>query len=78
MASTDEDYRALTTFVRNVGRYLRADGRILLFFGTSGDLGYLRQLLVEEGFAADVVGHRELVKDGMRVDYYTYRVSRVG
>lgn len=78
MASTDEDYRALTTFVRNVGRHLRADGRMLIFFGTSGDLGYLRQLLAEEGFAVEVLGHRDFVRDGMRVDYYTYRAVRAG
>jgi release factor glutamine methyltransferase len=78
MASTDENYRALTTFVRSVGRRLRPNGRMLIFFGTSGDLGYLRQLLAEKGFAAEVLGHRELVKDGMRVDYYTYRVTRAG
>src|SRR6266542_3086576 len=76
MASTDEDYRALTEFVRNARRYLRANGRMLVFFGTSGDLGYLRRLLAEEGFHAEVVAHRDLVKDGMRVDYYTYRVTR--
>jgi release factor glutamine methyltransferase len=78
MASTDEDYRALITFVRNADRHLCADGGMLIFFGTSGDLGYLRQLFAEEGFAAEVVGHRELVKDEMRVDYYTYRVTRAG
>ena len=44
MAITDEDYRALITFVRNADRHLCADGGMLIFFGTSGDLGYLRQL----------------------------------
>lgn len=78
MASSDENYRALTTFVRNAGRHLRANGRILMFFGTSGDLGYLLELLAEEGFAAEVVAHRELSRDGIRVDYYTYRVTRTG
>src|SRR6266511_579138 len=63
-------------FDRNARRYLRANGRMLVFFGTSGDLGYLRRLLAEEGFHAEVVAHRDLVKDGMRVDYYTYRVTR--
>jgi release factor glutamine methyltransferase len=55
---------------------LRADGRILIFFGTSGDLGYLRQLLAEEGFGVEVLGHREVLKDGIPVHYYTHRVTR--
>lgn len=78
MASTDEDYRALTTFVRNVDRHLSPTGRLLLFFGTSGDLGYLRQMLAEEGFAVDVCGHREVHKGHTRVHYYTHRVTRIG
>ena len=76
MASTDQDYRALTTFVRDVGDYLSPRGRMLIFFGTTGDLGYLRELLVDEKFAFEVVGHRETDKDGVRVDYYTHRVIR--
>jgi release factor glutamine methyltransferase len=76
MASTDESYHALTTFIRNVGRYLRPNGRMLIFFGTSGDLGYLRRLLAEEGFRIDILSHRTKVKDGIRVDYYTHRVTR--
>ncbi|MGW3604134.1 methyltransferase [Micromonospora sp. NPDC005161] len=76
MAATDANYGALTTFVRAAGRHLRANGRMLIFFGTSGDLGYLRQLLAEEGFTPEVVATRDVVKDGMRVDYYTYRVTR--
>lgn len=76
MASTDENYRALTRFVRDAGRYLRANGRMLMFFGTSGDLGYLHRLLADEGFTAETLAHADTVKDGMRVDYYTYRVTR--
>ena len=75
-ASTDEGYQALTTFVRTVDRHLRADARMLLFFGTSGDLGYLRQLLADESYAVEVIAHRQIAKDEMRVDYYTYRVTR--
>ena len=78
MAITDANYRTLTTFVRNARRYLRVGGRMLVFFGTSGDLGYLKQLLAEEGYAHEVLATREVVKDGVRVDYYTYRITRTG
>ena len=76
LAATDENYRAMTEFFRNAGRYLRPDGRMLIFFGTSGDLGYLRRLMAEEGFAVEVLAQRELSKDGARVDYYTFRLTR--
>lgn len=77
VASADENYRTLTTFVRNVGRYLRVNGRVLIFFGTTGDLGYLRQLLVEEGFRIEVLNQRKIIKDGTQVYYYTHRVTRL-
>ena len=38
-------YQALTRFFREARRRLTAKGRILIFFGTSGDLGYLRHLV---------------------------------
>src|SRR3954454_8395571 len=40
-AMTDEGYRSLTTFFREARDHLSATGRMLIFFGTSGDLGYL-------------------------------------
>jgi release factor glutamine methyltransferase len=48
---------------------------MLIFFGSSGDLGYLRRLIDEQGFSADVVAQDGLVKDGWRVEYFTYRVN---
>ena len=41
-ATTDEDYRALTTFFERVHAHLTANGRLLVFFGSSGDVDYLR------------------------------------
>lgn len=74
-ASADENYRALTTFFRSVRRYLAPGGRMLIFFGTSGDLGYLKHLIAQQGFRAETVANQDLVKDGMRVEYFTYRLS---
>jgi release factor glutamine methyltransferase len=47
---------------------------MLIFFGTSGDLGYLKHLADEEGFASEVVAWADLVKDSWRVDYFTFRL----
>src|SRR5918998_2779488 len=54
-ATTDENYRAMTTFFREAQRHLAHNGRMLIFFGSSGDLAYLKRLIDEEGFAAAAV-----------------------
>jgi release factor glutamine methyltransferase len=75
IATTDENYRTLTRFFRSVRQHLTDRGRILIFFGTSGDLTYLRRLFKEEGFRAEVLAQQNLVKDGWRVDYFTFRLT---
>jgi release factor glutamine methyltransferase len=76
-AMTDEGYRAMTTFFRQAGRHLAPAGRMLIFFGTSGDLGYLQQLFAQERYDAEVVASDTLAKDGLTVEYFTFRVTRV-
>lgn len=75
LASADENYRALTAFFRGARAHLTPAGRMLIFFGTSGDLAYLRWLAREQGFGLRVVAQQELVKDGWRVDYYTFLMT---
>lgn len=72
---TDEAYQAMTRFFREARGHLGPDGKMLIFFGTSGDLGYLHQLMAEEGFHWEVVAHDDLVRDGWKVDYFTFLVS---
>lgn len=74
-AITDENYRAMTRFFRAARHFLTERGRMLVLFGTSGDLGYLRQLVDEEGFTSEVVARRDLVRDGWRVEYFTFRLA---
>ena len=74
-AMTDEGYRAMTTFFRDARHYLADGGRMLIFFGTSGDLGYLESLLEKEGFSSEIVAHDELVREGWGVEYFTFRVT---
>jgi release factor glutamine methyltransferase len=71
----DEGYRAMTTFFREARQHLTPGGRMLIFFGTSGDLGYLQSLMAKEGFMAQVVAHDDLTRDGWKVDYFTFRVT---
>ncbi|HEX7745013.1 MAG TPA: methyltransferase [Micromonosporaceae bacterium] len=75
MASTDENYGAMTRFFRDARQHLTAGGRMLIFFGTSGDLGYLQRLTSEAGFTSNVVAELELDRDGHRVRYLTLRLT---
>ncbi len=72
-ATTDEDYGALTRFFAEVDGHLAPGGRILLFFGTSGDIAYVRELSAR--FDTEVLATERLTRDGWDVDYFTFRLS---
>jgi release factor glutamine methyltransferase len=74
----DEGYRTLTRFMREAPSYLSERGRMLMFFGTTGDLGYLRQLISQNGFQTEVVGSRDLERDGAVVSYFAFRLIHRG
>lgn len=76
MASTDQDYRAMTRFFCEADRHLAPDGRMLIFFGTSGDLPYLLRLIDENGFTGTVVADLDVHRDGDPVRYVTLRLER--
>jgi release factor glutamine methyltransferase len=75
--TADENYTALRAFFRGVEDRLSADGRVLISFGTSGDLGYLRTLIDTAGLRTEVGAKRDLVKDGQTVTYYTFKLARI-
>ena len=75
-AITDKNYSALTRFFAEVGSHLRVKGRLLMFFGDTGDIGYFRRLASEAGFHGEVVAHRRLLKEDQNVDYFTFRLTR--
>jgi release factor glutamine methyltransferase len=74
-ATTDENYRALTTFFANVRDHLTPRGRVVLFFGTSGDLAYLHRLVAAAGFATETLATASHTRDGWQVDYFTFRLT---
>ncbi|MGH9920349.1 MAG: hypothetical protein ACRD6W_15965 [Nitrososphaerales archaeon] len=65
----------MTRFFRQARRHLTDVGRMLIFFGTSGDLGHLQRLMDEEGFRWEPVAQHDLVRDRWKVDYFTFRVT---
>lgn len=75
LGTTDEGYRALRAFFRGAPARLAAGGRILLFFGTSGDIEFLSTLIAESGFAKSVVNERAFTNEGIEVGYFTFRLT---
>jgi release factor glutamine methyltransferase len=74
-AITDENYATLTAFFATVREHLAPGGRIVMFFGTTADIGYLEHLVDSHGFSGEVVARRRLDKDGRQVEYRTYRIT---
>jgi release factor glutamine methyltransferase len=74
--TADENYTALREFFLHVREHLTADGRVLLNFGTSGDLDYVMQLVDAANLRSEIITTKDLDKDGQTVCYYTYRLTR--
>ena len=74
MASTDENYRALTEFFENARHYLNPAGCMLIMFGSTGDLEYFKALTSKEDFSIDIVAHRSMFKGQVKVRYYVFKV----
>ncbi|WP_344027832.1 methyltransferase [Pseudonocardia kongjuensis] len=75
-AATDEGYRGVARFFAGVDQRLRPGGRILLFFGTSGDQEHVVGLAERSGLRPQVVASRDLTQDDVTVTYSTFRLER--
>jgi release factor glutamine methyltransferase len=75
MATADPNYAGMTAFFRGARAHLTDNGRMLIFFGTSGDIAYLNMLIDEERFVSETVATLAGDRDGVPVEYVTYRLS---
>jgi len=68
----DKDYATMRLFFEEAENYLNDEGRLLIHFGTSGDIAYLKHLIGRRGYA-----RKQLLKES-RVGwtYFTYRLTR--
>lgn len=73
-AIADEGYHTLTRFMRTVPGYLRDGGRVLIHFGTSADLPYLKELMDAGGFSQEVVLQSDLVGE-WPVSYFVFQLT---
>jgi release factor glutamine methyltransferase len=76
VAFADEDYRTLTSFFEQVGDRLRHHGRVLVFFGTTGDLAYLMELIAAGGMQAEQCSSSMLRRGGQDEEYVAFRLTR--
>jgi release factor glutamine methyltransferase len=71
----DEGYAGVGRFFAGIGARLQPGGRVLLFFGTSGDQDYVLGLARDAGLEATTVESRELVKDDATIVYSAFRLT---
>jgi release factor glutamine methyltransferase len=74
-AMTDENYVSMTAFFTDARGYLSEGGRMLIHFGTSGDLAYLESLIDAQGFDREVLARRRVVRGDWEVEYLTFRLT---
>jgi release factor glutamine methyltransferase len=71
LSSADPGYRTLQAFFRESRAHLTPGGRILLHFGTSADLAYLKHLIRAHGF------RRQQVRKFQQENGWSYFVFRL-
>lgn len=74
-AFTDENYATLTAFLQEVPGRLRPGGAVLLFFGSSGDVEYLDQLISANGLLSATVAERTIEVRGEMTTYFVRRLT---
>lgn len=74
ICSADEGYVTLQTFLSKVRDYLAINGRVLMFFGTSGDLAYFKQLIRKNGFKREQILKSEKNERGWV--YFTFKLTK--
>ncbi len=72
ICSADEGYVTLQNFLAKVRDYLTIDGRVLMFFGTSGDLAYFKRLIRKNGFKREQI--LKSVKNERGWEYFTFKL----
>ena len=67
----DENYTTMNKFFSQVNNFLNPEGKILIHFGTSGDLSYLKKIIRKNGF------NRKQIYKNSRTGwtYFSYRLT---
>lgn len=74
---TDDNYETMQRFFEQAADYLTDEGRILFYFGGSGDVAYFEKLTQETGFTKEVVNQATILRDGEKLNYCAYLLTAV-
>ena len=74
-AISDDNYGTLRRFFDQVCVRLRPGGRVLLFFGDTGDLRFLHELVANHGLTETTIATWQLREEGRRADYFVFRLT---
>ncbi len=74
-AFADDGYATLRTFFEGVAGHLEPTGRVLVFFGTTGDIAYFHELVDGSGLRCEELDSAELEKDGAVETYWAFRLT---
>ncbi|WP_285499653.1 methyltransferase [Actinokineospora sp. NBRC 105648] len=75
-AITDHGYRAMNAFFAGLDEHLADGGRVLIFFGTSGDIGHLHAQAEKTGLRRETLATATHTRDDWTAEYFTYRMTR--
>lgn len=65
-------------FFDEVRGHLAPDGRLLMFFGTTGDIDYVHELAAQHRFAVESIDSSVLTKGESVETYWAFRLHRDG
>lgn len=77
-AITDDGYSTLARFFDEVSGYLAPNGRLLMFFGTTGDIDYFHELAAQHRFAVESIDSSVLAKGDSVETYWAFRLHGGG
>jgi len=73
ISSADENYKTLRTFFARVKKHLNKSGRVVMHFGTSGDVAYFEYLIKKNRFNSTLIMKSR--KNRRDWTYFTYRLT---
>lgn len=68
-AVAGENFQTLTKFFSEVRDYLNPGGRVLVFYGDSGDMNYFNKLMRNSGLQYELIAKRYISKEGRKWGY---------
>jgi len=77
-AITDDGYMTLARFFDQVRGHLAPDGRLLMFFGTTGDIDYFHELAAQHRFVIESIDSSVITNGDSVETYWAFRLHRVG